>query len=686
VNTSDLPPISIIEPSPRERRRQISSSLVSRRAEPHLEIIKSRLRDIRRYSLHEHASLLEKFKNSMARCPGIQLKLARDAREAIDYIQEVSSDTRNIIINRSSVVANELKPGLQKRGFRISEPYYAESSLTENKIRDYWDLPDLLAKGLIASFEVSDISLHLQSSPGHKETPKDCIALLGVNAAAAQDGSIFFLQHFSNISKSLEQAKQVVFVIGIDKLVRNKEEAAFQTKCMGIFGLESMLLNLKPGLAGHNDIDELPHCHEPVDRVLHVILLDNGRSRIWESSFEELSLCIGCKACLKRCPINHSMSQNGVAWSPRDYLFMFLLDKNRSLDTCLHCEACRIECPLDIDIPRLMWMAQADHAVRYGRSLRDRLMGNPESLAKVGSLVAPVSNAATNREPGKTIIRGTLGLDRDGQLPQFHRQTFQKWFARRRSEKAENSFGRRAAYYTGCFANYYDPEVARALVTVLERNGVEVLLPGQKCCGMPMMAAKNMNGARGNARYNIASLSAVVEKGYDIVTSCPSCSLMIKREYLSLFDSAEARLVAEHLYYVDEYLMLISGQGGLDTKLREISASVFYHVPCHLKAQHLAEGSLQLLHLIPGLSIEQVNAVCCGMGGYHGYKRAHSPLSREIGTKLFQEIDSTQADIIVTGCAACKLQIEAGTGARAIHPVILLQEAYGLGIIRNTGG
>ena len=61
-------------------------------------------------------------------------------------------------------------------------------------------------------------------------------------------------------------------------------------------------------------------------------------------------------------------------------------------------------------------------------------------------------------------------------------------------------------------------------------------------------------------------------------------------------------------------------------------------------------------------------------------------MKKSIGTKLFQEIDSTQADIIVTGCAACKLQIEAGTGARAIHPVILLQEAYGLGIIRNTGG
>ena len=50
----------------------------------------------------------------------------------------------------------------------------------------------------------------------------------------------------------------------------------------------------------------------------------------------------------------------------------------------------------------------------------------------------------------------------------------------------------------------------------------------------------------------------------------------------------------------------------------------------------------------------------------------------EIGGKLFTEIRMARADRVITSCAACQLQIEAGTGIKATHPVQLLEEAYGL--------
>jgi Fe-S oxidoreductase len=277
------------------------------------------------------------------------------------------------------------------------------------------------------------------------------------------------------------------------------------------------------------------------------------------------------------------------------------------------------------------------------------------------------------------MVHMALGFDTNRRLPRFRHETLKRWLARRDEGNRGPSGNRRLAYYVGCFANYYEPDIAQALVKVLERNGFEVLVPDQRCCGMPMMANKNMGGARRNAEYNIESLAAVAARGYDIVTACPSCSLMIKREYPNLYGGDKARLVSEHLYYVDEYLMLLNRRGDLSTDLVEISESIFYHVPCHLKAQDLKEGSLELLYLIPGLSIQRVDAACCGMAGYHGYKKAHSDLSMEIGAKLFGEIGLAQADRVVTGCGACKLQIEAGTGARAVHPIVLLQEAYGLG-------
>jgi len=675
MNPNSIPPIQIVEPSAKERRREFSQVLLGKSAGPDLQAVKARLKEIREHSVHEQASLLREFERNIKAYERVNLLSAYNAREASGYIEDIAGGTKHVVVNRSSVVINELRPGLERLGFRIVEPYFAESDHFENRIQDYWDLPNLLIKGLAGNFETSTKAAHLSLTSDQATMAKDCVAVLGVNAASAEDGSLFFLQHFSNISKSLEQASKIVLVVGLDKLVKDKEDAVFQTKCMGIFGLESMLLNLRPGQAEGDAIDNLPDSPQPVNREIHVILLDNGRSRLLGSHFEELLLCIGCKACIKQCPISRSMTRNGAVWSPKDYLFKFLLGEEQSMDTCLYCEACRVECPVDIDIPRLIWTAQAER----GRSLRERLLGNPELLARLGSLAVPISNTVLNVDPGKTIIKGALGLDRKRQVPRFHRQTFKKWFVPRSAGNRKTGSRRKVAYFAGCFTNYYEPQVARALVHVLERNGLEVIVPDQKCCGMPMIANKNVSGARANAEYNIRSLAALAAKGYDIVATCPSCSLMVKREYPHLHDTDEARLVSEHLFYAEDYLMLLNRQGDLDTDLADISESVFLHVPCHLKVQDTVGDCVELLRLIPGLSVVKVNTACCGMAGYHGYKKKHSDLSMEIGGKLFEEIEAAQADRIVTSCAACKLQIAAGTGARATHPVVLLEEVYGLG-------
>ncbi len=672
-----IPPIWVMEPSGKGTRRQFSKALLGRSSDLDLKYIQLRLREVRESPLIEQASIVEQFKDTVAKFQGTDCRWAGDGAEAVNFIGELARGASAIMVNRSSSVINELKPGLEKLGFRIGEPYYAESGSFENTIRDYSDLPDLLAKRLMGNFEISNGEPASAKSHGER-TMKDCVALLGVSAASAEDGSIFFLQHSSNISKSLEQAREIVLVVGLEKILRRREDAVFQTRCMGIFGLESMLLNLNPKQRDGDGIDSLPDYLGGADRAVHVILLDNGRGKMLSSAFRELLLCIGCKACVRQCPINHSMTRNRAVWSPRDHLFTFLLGENPLMDACLHCETCRVECPLSIDLPSLMWKAQADWAAKHGRTLRDRILGNPEILARVGCMAAPVSNAVININPGRMIVRAGLSLDTRRRLPRFGHETFKHWFARRSVRSTKAADHRRVAYYVGCFANYYRSEVAEAMVRVLERNGVEVVVPRQKCCGMPMVANKNMPAFHKNAEYNIHSLAALATDGCDIVATCPSCALMIKREYPDLCDNDMAKLVSSHTYFVDEYLMHLKREGNLSIDMAEIARSIFYHLPCHLKVQDSAGDSLELMHLIPGLSISRVNANCCGMAGYHGYKKEYSDSAMEIGGKLFAEIEAAKTDRVITSCAACQLQIEAGTGIKATHPVQLLEEAYGL--------
>ncbi len=237
---------------------------------------------------------------------------------------------------------------------------------------------------------------------------------------------------------------------------------------------------------------------------------------------------------------------------------------------------------------------------------------------------------------------------------------------------------KKVAFYTGCFANYYYPEVGKATVKILHQNGIEVIVPDQVCCGLPMMAKGNTRGAYKNMEYNTKVLSQLVSDGYALITTCSSCGLMIKRDYPRLLGSDEARQVSQNLYHITEYLLKLYDTGELNTDFRPIPQTVFYHTPCHLTAQEIDTPTVKILELIPGITIKHISNECCGMGGAYGYEKVNYQLSKEIANKLYSEIKENPADRIVTDCGGCKLQIEAGTGAKVDHPTILLQEAYNL--------
>lgn len=238
---------------------------------------------------------------------------------------------------------------------------------------------------------------------------------------------------------------------------------------------------------------------------------------------------------------------------------------------------------------------------------------------------------------------------------------------------------RKVAYFYGCFANFYDPEIAKSSVSVLQKIGVDLTLPEQKCCGLPMMANGNFQGAEANAHYNIRVLSKLAEQGYDVITTCTTCSLTIKREYPNFFCSDKAKLVAEHSYTIEEYLMRFYHAGELNASFAELPMSVVYHSPCHMRAQLHAEGedeTLELLKLLPGLKISKITDTCCGMGGSYGLKTSSYKMSQEIGKHVFEEIRAAMPDKVVTDCGGCKLQIEAGTGFDVIHPILLVEKAF----------
>ena len=87
----------------------------------------------------------------------------------------------------------------------------------------------------------------------------------------------------------------------------------------------------------------------------------------------------------------------------------------------------------------------------------------------------------------------------------------------------------KVAYFPGCSAKYFFPEVAMKAVRILRRNKVEVYLPPQKCCSMPTLLEGDVSFTRRLMSANLEHLTDAVESGYDIVFSCPTCGYMFKK-------------------------------------------------------------------------------------------------------------------------------------------------------------
>jgi len=115
-----------------------------------------------------------------------------------------------------------------------------------------------------------------------------------------------------------------------------------------------------------------------------------------------------------------------------------------------------------------------------------RLLADAQRIGRWGSLAPKVFNNVLSFSPIRRMARKLVGIHPQRSLPRIPDENFFAW-ARNRGLDVESGPHPGVAYFAGCSAGYFFPEVARATVAVLEHNGVSVYVPSQQCCGMPTM-------------------------------------------------------------------------------------------------------------------------------------------------------------------------------------------------------
>lgn len=242
------------------------------------------------------------------------------------------------------------------------------------------------------------------------------------------------------------------------------------------------------------------------------------------------------------------------------------------------------------------------------------------------------------------------------------KESLRKKLDRRRSNLKRGE--KQVAYFPGCGFNYLISEVGEATVQVMERLGYEVVLPETVCCGLPPYLYGYTLSTKELAKKNIQAL-----EGFEtILSDCGSCSSFLKKyaellsnnpEYAERASKFSRRVIDsnEFIYNNINRLKFTSDV----SRLTSHGLKVTYHDPCHLgRYQGITDEPRGIIKAIPGIEFIELpeSDWCCGGAGT--YSITNSALSMKILERKMNNVKKTGADILVTSCPSCMIQLSHG--------------------------
>jgi L-lactate dehydrogenase complex protein LldE len=217
----------------------------------------------------------------------------------------------------------------------------------------------------------------------------------------------------------------------------------------------------------------------------------------------------------------------------------------------------------------------------------------------------------------------------------------------------------RASLFITCYNDTLYPETGRAVVTLLERLGVEVeFRPAQTCCGQ--MHANT--GFRSEAYSQAKRFVRMYQDAETVVIPSSSCVAMIRDQYPGLFEELGneelRREFASFLPRVYELSEFLVDKLGVEDVGAYFPHRVTYHASCHgLRALHLGERPFKLLANVRGLELVPLENLdrCCGFGGTFSVKNAEVS-SAMLSAKLM-DVLTTRAEYCTALDNSCLMHI-----------------------------
>lgn len=399
-----------------------------------------------------------------------------------------------------------------------------------------------------------------------------------------------------------------------------------------------------------------------------------------------LDACVHCGFCLQACPTYVVLDDENDSPRGRLLLMRALLegrvetsdtDVRGHLDRCLGCRACETACPAGVPYGHLLEATRATLTARHPLPIGARMLLGVFSrgwLMRVFMAFGRWTRALRISRIFARVLPGRVGFA----LTML--EATRRPIAQRSYEVTSDGRRGTVAVLEGCvMAGLYKATNA-ATKRTLGVNGYQVVAaPGQICCGALHAHAGDLDAARQLARRNIEAFAA--SGAQYVVSNAAGCGAMLK-EYRILLESdpAWSQRAADISARARDVTELLAAAGPVEGG--RLDTTVTYDAPCHLlHAQRISAPPLKVMAAIPGMKLVPLTEAdyCCGAAGIYNLLEPES--SDQVLAPKLKYIDRTGATLVATGNPGCLMQIgagliRAGSTARVVHPVDLLDASY----------
>ena len=664
--------------------------------------------EIKKNATAQNKQLVEQFQEKAA-SNGIHVHVAATAQDANRIIAEIAKATDSTkIIKSKSMTAEEthLNPFLEKEGLEVTETDLGEWIVQlRHEGPSHMVMPAIhLSRFQVADLfssvtgKLQDAGIEKLVKVARKELREKFLeadmGITGANFVIASTGTIGIVTNEGNARLATTLPKVHVVLAGIDKLLPSLKDALTIAKVLPRNATGQRLTSYVTWITGPSQCTVDPSGK----REMHIVLLDNGRSKIAaDPVFSQILHCVRCGACANVCPVyrmvgGHQMGHIyiGAIGLITTYFFHGAENARNLVQNCTNCGACKTVCAAGIDLPRLIKEVHTLIQDKEGHPIKSLMLAKVLKSRKLFHGLLRAASLAQKPVTGNTQYLRHLPMiffkeHNFKKLPAIAEVPFRdRWEAIQKDLKtAPSKAGTkpvtkpgntpiRVAIFSGCVQDFVYPEQLEAGIKAMRSSGRDIVFEfpmGQSCCGLPAMMMGEKEAARDVAVQNITAFKHV--KADYIITLCASCASHLKHACPSLAADIlgdEATKFADKVMPFSQFMHDIAGfpkgstnqPNSQDASQPKDPKKITWHSPCHLcRGLGIKEAPKELIRSTGNTFVQAAEEeTCCGFGG--SFSANFPAVSREILTRKLDDAESTGAELLVTECPGCVLQLRGG--------------------------